>query len=93
MEAAAMSDSPGPWTWEKCAETDARILRDSDGDSVLRIHENRHSRLPSKADARLIAAAPELLAMLKRMVTPGWNDSQDARDLIARIEDGGTDLR
>lgn len=59
--------SPGPWRWEWHAddrddndETDWRILRDADGKRLL-----SEILAVSDANARLIAAAPRLLAALR----------------------------
>jgi hypothetical protein len=71
--------SPGPWTALRNA-----IMTAEQFIIAVMVPERVHGA--SEADARLIAAAPELLAMLKRQLTPGWNDAEDARALIARIE-------
>lgn len=88
--------SAGPWKWENWIPADGtHRLMASDGDSVLRIHdEDDHNRMPIDADARLVAAAPEMLELLQEAwdsappianVAPGtW--LYRARKLLKRIE-------
>ena len=84
----------GPWsTWED---------KDSEGDMEIFILEEEGSRelvcklLPSqggdnedRANARLIATAPEMLAMLKRLATISTMDlkwDEELQDIIAKAE-------
>lgn len=78
--------SPGPWAWD---DSGLGLLRDGDDAIVLRAIQGGDG----SPDARLIAAAPELLEALKAMVrdacyeTTGRKAStQAARALIRHIE-------
>jgi len=56
-----MAHSPGPWRWDSSG---APILEDANGTFILAVEMGR----TDDADARLIAAAPELLVRFKRRV-------------------------
>lgn len=59
--------TPGPWTWER-EDSTAMTLQAPSG-TVLSIYESHGGgEHPTEADASLIAAAPELLDLLKRAV-------------------------
>jgi hypothetical protein len=68
-----MSTSPGPWTW-----IDSKLVHRDTGkgdgsyppviDGPV-LHLGDECWPPSEEDARLIAAAPELLAALKKMIS------------------------
>lgn len=96
--------SPGPWRWDGETQDEKgrpvagsrRLLDASGGDLLAGWAELIHD-----ADARLIAAAPELLEALKKAVSSTAEearilgrqpeDSDDYRQwsaLISRIEDG-----
>ncbi len=71
-----MKHTPGPWTatrWRVCAEEPFRYITDTANNKASRTEEN-------EANARLIAAAPELLAALKGMVEHLLDDRSDGRD-------------
>jgi hypothetical protein len=61
--AAPYTHSPGPWATRRVPGALFEI-RDSDGNAVLRI---RGGMDPMAPDARLIAAAPELLDLARRV--------------------------
>jgi len=88
--------TPGVWTvYEEGAEDGAQVWAREEGDAPSRVHVASHI---GDADARLIAAAPELLATLIEMVmlrclggaTPD-NDSptQRAVNVINKAEGTG----
>ena len=88
-EEGTMSHTPGPWAW-----TSPDILM-APSDRVLLVDGK-----PTKADARLIAAAPDLLAALEYVVmtadvphvlsgrspTVAYESLVDARDAIAKAK-------
>ena len=93
MTTTKTTHTPGPWTYERSANGDYTI--DSDGGK--RIAEE----ISDPANARLIAAAPELLAFAERAgarFSPASAGAalvrltalaSDARALLTRIEQGG----
>jgi hypothetical protein len=60
-----VNHTPGPWTTEPCSNG-GLILRRGGG---LEEHRQPFLQVLPEADARLIAAAPEMLATLKRLLT------------------------
>lgn len=56
-----MSHTPGPWVWRFYGRDDDWV-RDPKGEAVVQVGYNAYER---EENARLIAAAPELLAALK----------------------------
>lgn len=94
-----MSDdkhSPGPWKWENWMAANGTMrLMGGDGDSVMRLNmrDEQTTKEPWPADARLIEAAPELLAMVERLCDydAADEDAYDAaRALVARIRGAET---
>jgi len=83
--------SPGPWKWEEQRDG-TLLLVDSRGEDILgagvEIAEGwlNGACAPDEDNARLIAAAPDLLALARYAVERGEGDSDMAAALIARIE-------
>jgi len=87
META--THTPGPWYWDKVSTGHCRhVIVDSEGFTIA------NPSPMGEADARLIAAAPELLAALQRLLAAesrmGGNNPlaglcDEARDLVARV--------
>ncbi len=78
--ALSAGHAPGPWVYSLDQFDDWGTIRSADGLMVARLSVGRYSTDalnghrraktdPTAADARLIAAAPELLAALKHFVT------------------------
>ena len=87
--------TPGPWTWTRSNEPGEVITWTLDGPRVLcRWWEGIGKPGSHDADARLIAAAPELLAALERLQNPDLKpkilDYQRARNAIAKAKGGET---
>jgi hypothetical protein len=87
-----MAHTPGPW---KVADRFYILMDDDVACEIAKVcEENLDDDMlgQADADALLIAAAPELLAALKRhiqwQVEPpqGWGIWQDAGDAVARAE-------
>lgn len=95
--------TPGPWCMGRKGN-ECRIYADRDQHAIARTYGTGLNGIgvceltgpENKADARLIAAAPELLAALKGMLEVfgdefGMGDSSvcdDARAAIAKVEGG-----
>ena len=79
-------NSPGPWHTQGCTiyAGKNRVAQTWDAD---------HDGLPTptmEADAGLIAAAPEMLAAIERLIHPAADDSdvEFAREVIAKARGG-----
>jgi hypothetical protein len=95
--ASKMKHTPGPWTYED-ASPETSIIWDDEGRVVARLDtqttpeldcspQSPHTKAGQKANARLIAASPELLELVEIFLTfDGISTREKARALIARIE-------
>lgn len=70
--------TPGPWRWRTTAEG-KRFLRGS-SEVPIAVLITRDSR-PKEANARLIAAAPDMLAALKTIASPASIVDADDDDI------------
>jgi hypothetical protein len=84
--------APGPWWWENHPDNDKTIaLSARGGDVLLATGDGQHSWLVvSKANARLIEAAPDLLAACQLLLETWGSQSHDgieaANKAIAKIK-------
>lgn len=100
-------NSPGPWRWDNWAHEQQWLLRDATGSVILRVpNAGIYPRLSNSHDPFLIAAAPDLLAVLRKVTAElrGWIISEsngdpgefpavaEAEALLRRI-DGGDHAR
>lgn len=85
--------TPGPWScWSTSNHAhDYRLFKPNGAELPYVAPGNDHSE--ARANARLIAAAPDMLDILRAALDPERDDHADAlnmaRDLIKKI-DGGT---
>lgn len=84
--------TPGPWEFEPTGHGPGHIAADCEGairDGVATVW-GRTSEDTFDANARLIAAAPDLLAACKGLIenidNPDWSDIDKIRAAIARAE-------
>lgn len=69
-----MTHTPGPWTFRAQGEANEYCLMTADGRWLLAfLHNGEEWTAKQVANARLIAAAPDLLAALKDMETARHN--------------------
>lgn len=80
-----MSHTPGPWRWDDIRIALLRPTSEMTADVVMR--RDAYSGVGSD-DAKLIAAAPELLKALRNLidVTPGGRAREEGRALLAKLE-------
>lgn len=91
--------TPGPWSWEYPTSGFISITtKGSDDIAEIRTQDAGGSWAPehAEANARLIAAAPELVAVLRDLIDTyalnelrdgDYMDVSEARALLARIEE------
>lgn len=84
--------TPGPWHWESdVVKSDptgrVRYQVTAMGKTVTRVYYSSHEGGPTNAaaDARLIAEAPALLAMLRRVAA--LNSFRELNDLLPAVRD------
>ena len=86
----------GPWRWDKlepCGNifAEARCLEGPERQDVLSAFTDAYGSLGidlSLADAKLIAAAPDMLSLLTQLVELDWfEDSGSMQDLVAEVID------
>ena len=85
-----MSHTPGPWRISGCrADKDNLLIEHGNSETksplLAMLYHDEH-RLPMDANARLIAAAPELLAALKLYFSAPERFNKAASDAIAHAE-------
>jgi hypothetical protein len=92
-----MSYTPGPWEWSDSyssrAGDETMTLMGAEGDGVLSCDGVENAPLPK--DARLIAAAPELVEALKiahEALCRGWGEGSDFAIIRAALEKAGVEL-
>lgn len=80
--------TPGPWTFDKDAHCAGGYIRTTKGlgTAACKITTSGHSYGEAIANARLIAAAPELLAALKYQLDRPDVDRGFLQDIIAKAE-------
>jgi hypothetical protein len=92
-----VASTPGPWqiTQRASRQSDNFVVAPANAKSVAVVPFMAHDREEQEANARLIAAAPELLAALKSIrlllwpleSIPGWTERVAAADVaIAKAE-------
>lgn len=64
--------TPGPWSYGELDRDDSRRVRLQDGRTVAAVYPDReknweHAQVRRDANARLIAKAPEMLALLRKI--------------------------
>jgi hypothetical protein len=96
-----MEHSPGPWRWDEKNDHGSPLVYAADGTRVVAFHQGDYNSEPwwevEAANARLIAAAPELLEALAALLA--WDNCEcghphcergkaaaEARALVRRIE-------
>lgn len=75
--------TPGPWDIEKHEGQGKCFINGAAGLSVAYVYGDSNKEL--EANARLIAAAPEMYEIIKNLARPGINHGE-ARQLVNRIE-------
>lgn len=85
-----MAHSPGPWRVDERASdhADHGIVVDRDGLQVCWVHQD-DGLYGGGPNARLVAAAPEMLALLREVAKAHWEGFQGEglpQSLVERIE-------
>ena len=81
--------TPGPWHWTRENEDIVRV--DSKDGAIATIHPTDGSMLTAQDNARLIAQAPKMLALLKRVNAESMNGTiyrtinDDIQDFLRTI--------
>jgi hypothetical protein len=73
----AVKHTPGPWATDDCSVVHAN------GEPIAEIYDGRKT---FRADARLIAAAPDLLAFVQMLVDGAENDKPEPADLMDKAK-------
>jgi hypothetical protein len=79
---SAPKHTPGPWNVSFCDDDEVR----SDDGRLLCVTVPLGFDVEEKANARLIAAAPELLAALQEIYRMGMSEFQHSGHMIARCK-------
>ncbi len=83
-EPPKVSHTPGPWSYTDDRRGIYEIIHDGDMlAQVWRVRPGCDGDLPAEANARLMAAAPELLAACKQMVRSLNGSPNDFRGMLA----------
>ena len=86
------SHTPGPWALNRGGDETYRVIDATDMNElsvIATVHFHDDGEGETKANAKLIAAAPNLLAALQAIVAGSWNDDyelilKNARAAIAK---------
>ena len=83
--------TPGPWTADEIRHDYDQVIRNKDRDPVALVLLGGYSPVCGKANARLIAAAPDLLMAVNRFVDyykscPGRLGNGQARKSLDEFE-------
>ena len=85
MSREAMKHTPGPWVVDPAVRQGFTVYAPKEGFIVgTQDEEGRYGAIESEANARLIAAAPELLDALERYVHHFGDPLKCARTAIAK---------
>lgn len=94
--ATQVMHTPGPWELSEHKNSDGRCVVLANGIVLALVCARASSPASGRqyfekdANARLIAAAPELLAALKHLVRYDFGDSEGAKEARAAIEKAET---
>jgi hypothetical protein len=76
----------GPWKYATNVGPTKALIVETDGSTILELEATVGKRSDLEANARLIAAAPELLAALKRIARSFPEAIAIARDAVNKAE-------
>jgi hypothetical protein len=83
--------SPGPWTWEYNPRWETAIVNGADGDPVAEVRGNLGYDVLPEDNARLIAAAPDMIeALIDVYGTVYLDDNNRLNTLIANVLEKAT---
>lgn len=74
LKASQQSHTPGPWQQNSGI---FYLIQGDDGEGVAEIRTTYRNKTEAKANARLVAVAPELLAMLQEWLQAGVINPKD----------------